>query len=140
MVIATKFERWPSGETPIDQRLGSKFEEIPTLTGLVPLGSIGVVSLEPPLPGTFLLGSLRDGRLQVTNPITISTSREGVHYVLEATDLNEFGFGTNPSEAIIDLQDAIAQLYLSLEEDQNRLGTDLAAVWSSLKSHIVKRS
>ena len=61
---------------------------------------------------------------------------EGGKYVVEATDLNEFGFGDNLSGAIVDLQAAIAELYLALEADQKRLGPDLAAVWGILSRKV----
>ena len=84
------------------------------------------------MPERFALGSLRDGRLRVVESIEVAQMMEGGKYVVEATDLNEFGFGDNLSEAVADLQAAIAELYLTLEADQRQLGPDLAAVWGIL--------
>ena len=95
----------------------------------------------------FALGSLRDGRLRVVEPVkAVRTTEEG-KCVVEAPELNEFGFGDNLSEAITDLQAAIAELYFTLEAEQDRLGPDLAMVWATLsrkvqvrKAHATHRS
>lgn len=95
----------------------------------------------------FALGSLRDGRLRVVEPVeAVRTTEEG-KCVVEAPELNEFGFGDNLSEAITDLQAAIAELYFTLEAEQDRLGADLAMVWATLsqkmqvrKAHATHRS
>lgn len=83
-------------------------------------------------PSEFLLGSLRDGRLRVVEPILVSRTTENDEIVLEGRELNEFGFGTTVSEAIVDLQTAIAELYFTLDAEQERLGSDLAAVRETL--------
>ena len=87
-------------------------------------------------PEEFLLGSLRDGRLRVVGPISVSRTAESGQIVLEAHELNEFGFGGNVSEAIADLQTAIAELYFTLDAEQDRLGPDLAAVRETLTRKI----
>ena len=92
-----------------------------------------------PATNEVLLGSLRDGRLRVYSPIKVTFAREGTHAIAEAVDINEFGFGANPSEALADLQNAIAELYLTLEVEQNRLGDDLQSVWAVLQEKIYKR-
>ena len=84
-----------------------------------------VLSLEVVVPDTaapteILIGALRDGRLRVVEPIRVKFC------------LNEFGFGSNQSEAISDLQNAIAELYFSLSDDQHRLGPDLQKVWETV--------
>ena len=63
---------------------------------------------------------------------------ESGEHVVEATELNEFGFGNNLAEALADLQAAIAELYLTLEEDQDRLGPDLSSVWDVLSRKVRK--
>lgn len=88
------------------------------------------------MPERFALGSLRDGRLRVVESIEVVQMMEGDQYVVEATDLSEFGFGDNLSEAIADLQAAVAELYLTLEADRTRLGPDLAAVWGILSRKV----
>ena len=105
-----------------------RFEEHPHLTGLIPSEYLDNVSLGPSLPDELLLGFLRDGRLRVRSPIKVKLMTEGEHVVAEAVEFNEFGFGKNLSEALIDLQRAIAELHFTLEQDQDRLGTDLRNV------------
>ncbi len=84
------------------------------------------------LPREFACGSLRDGRLRVVEPIKAVWREEDEGIVVEAAELNEFGFGDNLSEAMADLQAAIAELYFTLEREQHGLGPDLAAVWATL--------
>ena len=103
---------------------------------MVELGSVVKEALS--MPERFALGSLRDGRLRVAESIEVVQMMEGGKYVVEAADLNEFGFGDNLSEAVADLQAAIAELYLTLEADQRRLGPDLAAVWGILSRKVRK--
>ena len=83
-------------------------------------------------PTEIMIGSLRDGRLRVMKPIRVKFSREGAGFIAEAMDLNEFGFGGNQSEAVADLQHAIAELYFSLRDERNRLGPDLRRVWKKV--------
>ena len=98
-----------------------------------PTPSEEVVSL-PTEP--FTAGSLRDGRLRVVEPIEVVTMLEGGKHVVEAPELNEFGFGDNLSKALGDLQAAIAELYFTLEDEQERLGPDLSSVWVVLSQKV----
>jgi hypothetical protein len=86
----------------------------------------------------LLLGSLQEGRLRIQRPIAVRFELEGDHYVAEAVDLAEFGFGKTASESLRDLQRAIAELYYSLEQDSHRLGADLADTWRRIQDYIVK--
>jgi len=91
----------------------------------------------PPLVDTeALVGSLRDARLRVCAPFSVKFMVEKPHVVAEAAEFNEFGFGANWSEALADLQRAIAELYFTLEEEQERLGADLQSVWGRLQQKI----
>lgn len=91
------------------------------------------------VPQSILLGHLRDGRLQVVSPIAVGLTTEGNHVIAEALELAEFGFGENLSEALADLQRAVAELYLSLEADHDRLGSDLKDVWARLRDKVRRR-
>ena len=106
----------------------------PPMVELVPENAslVGI----PPSPDRFALGSLRDGRLRVVKPIDVVQMSKGGEFVVEAPELNEFGFGDGFSEAIADLQAAIAELYFTLETEQKRLGPDLAAVWSIISRKV----
>ena len=109
------------------------------LTGLIPVYLSGEVSLAPAIPDQMLLGHLRDGRLHVRTPIKVLLSTEGPHVIAEAVELDEFGFGSNVSEAVVDLQRAIAELHFSLEREEDRLGPDLQRTWSTLQEKIAVR-
>lgn len=91
------------------------------------------------VPSTVALGFLRDGRLRVREAIEVAILEADGQIVAEADELNEFGSGDNQSEAVIDLQHAIAELYFSLEEDKDRLGPGLQKVWEVLQVKIEKR-
>ena len=87
----------------------------------------------------ILVGSLRDGRLRVSAPFSVKFAVEEPHVIAEAAEFNEFGFGSNWPEALADLQRAISELYFTLEEGQEQLGTDLQKVWGRLQEKIQKR-
>jgi hypothetical protein len=89
-------------------------------------------------PTEIMIGSLRDGRLRVMQPIRVKFSKDGAGFIAEAIDLNEFGFGGNQSEAVADLQHAIAELYFSLRDERNRLGPDLRRVWKKVDRAIIE--
>ena len=87
---------------------------------------------------SFLLGTLRDGRLRVQSPLKIRLSREREHFVAEATEIKEFGFGQSATEALRDLQHAMVELYFTLEQEQGRLGSDLKRTWDILQNKVKK--
>ncbi len=108
-----------------------------------PVGLSGLVEMQlvtairrPESPARFLLGTLRDGRLRVRSPISVNLTTENDDFVAEADELDEFGFGKNPSEAIADLQKAIVELYFTLEMEAARLGPDLVSVRGALRSKV----
>ena len=122
-----------------DDAVALDFAEIGTLTGLTPTEYSRTGSLGPAVPDELLLGTLRDGRLRVWSPITVKFTTEDEHVIAEAVEFNEFGFGKNISEALRDLQRTIVELYLTLEEEQDRLGSDLQSVWTKLQHKIRRR-
>jgi len=129
--MVTEIKQLPPTTQP-DNEVGAYSAGIPT--EYVDLD----LDLELAIPEEVLLGSLRDGRLKVHSPIKVRLTTEGVHTIAEATEISEFGFGGNISEAIADLQRTIAELYLTLEEEQKHLGKDLKGVWTVLQKKIHK--
>ncbi len=115
-----------------------RFLEIP-IASLISLEDALLVRVSPVLPDHILLGSLRDGRLRVQSPITVKLTKEDQHVIAEATELNEFGFGTNLSEALRDLQRAIIELYFTLEAEQDRLGPVLQKIRATLQRKLLRR-
>jgi len=93
-------------------------------------------SISPTLPSTMLLGALRDPRLRLLAPLTITFERENNDIVAYCEELEEFGFGTHLTEAIQDLQVTITELYFTLKEDSSGLGSHLTRVWNSLSQKI----
>ena len=90
----------------------------------------------PTLPETMLLGALRDPRLRLIEPLTITFERENDDIVACCEELEEFGFGTHLTEAIEDLQVTIAEAYFTLKEENKRLGSDLRKLWDSLREKV----
>jgi len=116
-----------------------RFLEIPIASLISPEDAL-LIRVSPVLPDHILLGSLRDGRLRVQSPITVKLTKEDQHVIAEATELDEFGFGTNLSEALRDLQRAIVELYFTLEAEQDRLGPDLQKIRATLQRKLLRRS
>lgn len=106
---------------------------------LVPSELVEIVSEVPRPPQRILLGSLGDSRFRIQTPIAVKFSSEGDQVIAEAEEFNEFGFGTNPSAALRDLQRTLTELYLTLEQEQHRLGSDLLRVWERLGQAISRR-
>lgn len=115
-----------------------KFLEIP-IASLISPELASHIGVSPVLPDHILLGTLLDGRLRVQSPITVKITKEEQHIIAEAVELDEFGFGTNLSDALRDLQRAIVELYFTLEEGKDRLGPDLQRVWTTLQYKLLRR-
>jgi len=97
-----------------------------------------VIQVGPVTPGPILLGSLEDARFRVREAIQVKFAREHGDLIAEATEINEFGFGKNMSEAVRDLQLTIVELYLTLQAEQTRLGRDLERTWTVISAKIAK--
>jgi len=95
-----------------------------------------ILSIKPTLPSNMLLGALRDPRLRLMMPLTVTFERENGDIVAYCEELEEFGFGTHLTEAIEDLQATIAELYFTLKEENDRLGSNLKRIWDSLRQKI----
>ena len=118
-------------ELEVDQAV---FQIVDRVSALVPVGYSGI---QPsPLPTTVQLGFLRDARLRMVEPFEVIIAEEDGQIVAEADELNEFGYGRNPSDAITDLQHTVAELYFTLKEDEARLGKELLNVWQTLQHKI----
>ena len=88
---------------------------------------------------TLLVGHLLTPALRVAVPFLVTFEHDEGNVVASAPVFNEFGFGLDRNEALRDLQRAIEELYLELEERQDRLGPDLAATWDALRKHLLRR-
>lgn len=95
-----------------------------------------IPSVAPTLPKTMLLCALRDPRLRLIEPLTITFERENDDIVACCEEFEEFGFGTHLTEAIADLQATIAELHFTLKEENKRLGSNLKRIWDNLRQKI----
>ena len=127
------------------KRLGEGISDEEPLRDLLPfiLSSKATVvskgqipSIGPTLPSTMLLAALRDPRLRLTAPLTVTFERENNDIVAYCEELEEFGFGVHLTEAIEDLQATIAELYFTLKEENDKLGSNLKRIWQSLRQKI----
>lgn len=91
------------------------------------------------LPVTVMLESLGDTRLRVKAPIEVRVFATEGFILAEAVGFNEFGEGDSPAEAVADLQAALADLYFSLEGEQDNLGRWLQGVWQVLQDKVERR-
>jgi hypothetical protein len=85
-------------------------------------------------PERFSLATLGDGRLRVLSPVQVTVRFDENAFVASAEAFNEFGYGESQSDAVKDLQHALAELYFSLTADESRLSKELADTLSALRS------
>ena len=113
---------------------------VPTIENpLEPVHRMIVENLEFSFPVEILFGAMIDRRLRIKNPIPITLSREEDVVVASSSELEEFGYGNDISEALDDFAKTLAELYLSLEENEDRLGDDLKQQFSRLSGFIEVR-
>lgn len=91
------------------------------------------------LPVTVMLESLGETRLRVKAPIEVRVFETEGFILAEAVGFNEFGEGDSQAEAVADLQAALADLYFSLEGEQDNLGRWLQGVWQVLQDKVERR-
>ena len=91
------------------------------------------------LPVKVMLESLAAAELRVKSPIEVSVFATEGFILAEAVGFNEFGEGDSPEEAVADLQEALADLYFSLEGEQHNLGPWLQGVWQVLQGKVERR-
>lgn len=136
--VAVMQEGWPT--SPLVLEVGSTQEPpSPQALGWEPLPQTEFRAA-PPLQrgGAIIVGSLLDDRLRLLQPIEIRLTREDGVSIATADDIDEFGYGLHPLDAVDDLRQTIAELYWSLKSEagQNRLGADLSKVWEVLRARI----
>ena len=135
MVTPTRIQKFEPAEQPGEDNAYASIHDFVIIRAVQPFDTWEMSTSQ----NTFSLGSLRDGRLRVVESVeAVRTTEEG-KCVVEALELNEFGFGDSLSEAITDLQATITELYFTLEAEQDRLGPDLAKVWAILSQKVKVR-
>lgn len=139
VMVKGKIEEWAVISSPRpDDEVGSQAPLLPFRGATIGQrfdidASLGTIANE------ILIGSVGDARLRIQSPIRVRFTLDAQQFVAEAVEFAEFGFGTNRSEALRDLQLAIVELYFTLEKEQGRLGPDLQNVWARLQERIHKR-
>lgn len=84
------------------------------------------------------LGSLLDDRLRLRVPVTVRIEREGEFYTAICDELEEFGYGYHPLDAVDDFRRTLAELYWALSKDEARLAPGLTQIWQRLTQVIQK--
>ena len=91
------------------------------------------------LPDRFLLGNLRHPQLRLRAPLHLRVEREHEHITVWSDDLEEIGYGSYLTQAVEDFQQTVAELYLALKADENRLGPGMRDLWQRLQEIIQER-
>lgn len=86
----------------------------------------------PTVPPPSELCDLSDARFQVVKPIQVTWEIVKGTYIANAPDLEEYGEGDTPDEAIQDLQVSIVELFFDLDEYRGRLGPGLQPIYDTL--------
>ena len=124
----------PELNSPLGKQLPTQKEEEDGITAEVQFGVADNAT-----PGLLELATLPDDRLRMKAPIEVKIEREGEYYVARCDELNEFGYGESPTEAIEDLQLVLVELYWTLKEEQEKLGAGMVEVWEHLRELIQER-
>ncbi len=103
-----------------------------------------IVNFRPPgsrqaTPREFTLGALRHPTLRVRVPFKLDVRKSSEGVTVWSNDLEEVGYGPYLTAAVEDFQQAVTELYLTLRDEQDRLGPDLARVWETLNRHVEER-
>ncbi len=86
----------------------------------------------------LLYGASLHPLLHTLKPFLVTFERLDSGTAAYIQDLEEYGFGENRSEALDDLRRTLAELYFSLEHEQNRLSGYLSSVWQVLQCHVAR--
>jgi hypothetical protein len=91
------------------------------------------------MPSKLSYGAMADRRLRLFKAISLDLYRDGELVVAWAPELEEFGSGSNITEALEDFGKTIAEEYLSLQEQEADLGYDLRNHFHRLREYISLR-
>lgn len=90
----------------------------------------------PVIPDPLSFAPTIHPRLKIKKAFTVHLRRYESGVAAEAPEIEEFGYGANSFEALLDLGKTIAELYLSLDADADHLSDDLKSVRAKLAEHI----
>jgi len=80
--------------------------------------------------------NLLDDRLRLTTPVMLELEREGEFYIAKCDELEEYGYGYDPIEAVDDFRQTAAELYWTLKEEQSRLAPGMTQLWQKIQLFI----
>lgn len=86
-------------------------------------------------------GGPLDRGLRFKRPLPVQAYKDGLTYVVDCQLLEQFGSGSNMSEALDDFGKTISEMYFSLDEENasGRLGDDLVRQLQTLREFIELR-
>src|SRR5258706_14594788 len=90
-------------------------------------------------PEKLLFGAIQDPTLRIKAPIPVSVTVHDNAVVVQAENLEEFGYGDTLSDALGDLGQTLAELFHSLDKDHKRLRPELATVYDNLRAYLELR-
>ena len=89
-----------------------------------------------PLPSHVQFGIIRDPRVVLRKAIPVTIKRDGDVSVAAWEEAEEFGYGSNRSEAIEDFSKTISQLFVTLTREEDSLGPALLNTLELLGKHL----
>lgn len=120
---------------------GTSIDEMhqPTIAE-IPVQEVVFIEYKPrQFPYEDQIGSLRHPLLRLDTPLHVILSRDEEQVMAECPEFEEFGYGSNSTEAIKDLQDTIVELYFTLKDEQDSLGGRLPGIWNKVRAKIRER-
>ncbi len=91
-------------------------------------------------PRGILFGVMTDPRLRLKRPIRVEITRKKGAVVAHSREFDEFGCGASMSDALDDFSKGLAELFLTLRKETDRLGPDLQRLQQRLGKYIEERS
>lgn len=85
------------------------------------------------LPATFVVGTLRHPALRLRQPVTLAVKPYRVGVVVSTEQPWIGGYGPYLTSAVEDWQQTLTELYLTLRQEQNRLGPALETEWTQVQ-------
>jgi hypothetical protein len=92
-------------------------------------------------PMEIMFGGPLDHGLRVIVPLPVQISKENGTYIANCAAIQQFGYGSDMSEALDDFGKTVAEmfLYLSEESKADRLGNELAIQYKALQQYLERR-
>ena len=104
-----------------------------------PIKRLNLEARAAALPRKIQFGAVANQKIRVKQPLSVELKREGESVVAYCADLEEFGYGSNVSEALDDFGSTVAELFQSLVHDEPRLGDDLRRQLQRVRQYLETR-